>query len=187
MALLGPEQDAGERLEAEIRRVRMGQREQVQGVQEGGLGEPRGHELGEEGALELRVVGDDDAPFERRAEGRHQLGEERRVADVLVVQPGEPLHRPGQRSSGAEQRAQGDDAGGIRIDEQRAELEDLRVDVRRQTGGLQVHHRERAHAGGKTREHLGIEPEGIGLALPALDRRSGLHFSPDSRLAGPPG
>ncbi len=173
VALLGPEQDAGERLEPQIRRVGMGQREEIQGVEEARLGESLGHESGEEGALELRVVGDDDAPFECGSEGRHQLVEERSEADVLVAEPGESLDRPGQRSPGTDERAQGEDARSARVDEQGAELEDLRALVRRETGGLQVHHRERTHAGGEAGEHLGVEPEDAGLELPAPDRRSG--------------
>ena len=85
MPLFDVQQLARKGLEPQIRGVRMGQREQILGVEVAGLREPRIDERAQEVSLEGSVVGDDAAAVEGRSEPTGDFADLRRDVEVVVA------------------------------------------------------------------------------------------------------
>jgi len=159
VALLAAEQHAGEGLEAQVRRVGMRDREEILRVEVALATQLRSDETAEEALLELGVVRHDHAPFER---GRDRLGElvdARRRGDVRVAEPRQTLDGARQWSLRPQQALERREPGLARVDQHRAELEDLGVRILREAGGLQVDEGERTQRRSESGQRVGIDPD----------------------------
>jgi len=161
MTLLAGEQHPGKGLETQIRSVGVGEGEQVLGVEIARVGELARHEAAQELALEIGVVGHDDAALEDAGHEMGDLLEARRVRDVVIVQAGETLDGRRKRSRRLHQGLQGarfDPRPGS-VEEKHTELENLGASIRGQPRGLEIHDGEGAPGCHQGAEPLGLESQ----------------------------
>ena len=163
----------GERAEAQVGRVGIGEREQILRVEEARARERRRHEAREEVALELGVVRDDRAARERLEQrGRDRL-DRRRVREVGVGEARERRDRARHAPARPDPRLE--HAHAAAVEQHRADLDRLGGPLLGQPGGLEVDDRDRPDRREQRRERREIEPE-LALGLDAharsnVDRR----------------
>jgi hypothetical protein len=177
VVLLGLEEELHEGLEPKVRRVGMGEGEQVEGIEKRGLAERRIDATRQEVAVELRVVCHEGPPQEQPRRGRRDLAHPGCFGEVGRREPREPLHRRRRRPLRPHETARGAHPPLPRIEQHRTKLEQLRPPLLDQPRGLEIHHRQRPHLLHPGPQHLGLEPELPRLVILDAKRFESVHLS----------
>jgi hypothetical protein len=170
--LLAAQHAAGEGLEAQVGRIGMRDREQVLRVEVAQLFELGGDEAREEVALEVRVVGDDGAPREGLCDGPSERGDLRCAGYVGVGESRQALHGTRHRAARANQALESRQRGALGLDQHQPDLEDLGAGIARESGGLEVDDRQRAHRPDEVRQRAQVDLQLAGIA-PRRQQRGG--------------
>jgi hypothetical protein len=140
------EERARERVEPEVGRIGVRDREEVLRVEVGRARELAADPAREEVPLELGVVRDDRAAEEQRAQPLAHLVEQWRVRDRCVRDAGEPLDGGRDQHAGIHERRDPVYDGSPGIGEEHADLDDARARLGREPGRLEVDDRDRPDA-----------------------------------------
>jgi hypothetical protein len=157
--LLAPEQQPAEGGEAQVRGVRVGQRQQLLRVQVALLPQARRHEARQEVALEADVVRHERASLEQLAELRRDRLDGGSAGQVGRAQTGQRLHEARQRAARAQRALERRRHLPRGVEQHRTDLDHLGGRIVREPGGLEVHDRERAGSLQEGAQGAPVEPE----------------------------
>ncbi|MBW2371579.1 MAG: hypothetical protein JRF70_03510 [Deltaproteobacteria bacterium] len=107
-------------------------------------------------------MGNQQAAAQQFTHRAGQVRRRRRIAQVVVAEPGEPADQPRQRRRRAQEAARRGHALHAGIQQDRAELDDLGRRVVGKTRGLQVHHGQGAVRIHQARQCGPVEPQLVG-------------------------
>jgi hypothetical protein len=172
--LLRAEEEAHEGLEPEIRRVGMGEGEQVEGVQIRLAVERRSDAARQKVTVERGVVRHESPPRQQTRHGRRDLGHRRRVCEIGLREPRQPLDRAGRGTHGPHETPRCTRPALPGVEQDGSELQELGLRILDEPRGLQIHHRHGPHVLHPGPQHLHVEPQ-----LPRV-------VIPNDQFVGPP-